>query len=477
MIPLSSVILVILGTLGIFAFHIEVYFPIWLSVAILVGVTWYLFSLYRAGWIGVLILVLWAVYAMPFIHIPPYLWYDFSTVPSRLWGLTSNPYNTDKEIVSLTAMLGAVGGLGVAFGVSLNTIRLEYDNGRTLYAARRQITTIAFPVWLTWVAVGVLLSWLATPSETIFTASYTHSQSTLDSANFDSAWMMSYVILTFALNDALLETDPVSKNLKRKIIFFTVALLVVVFQMLRGNRESFSWVFGIAIVYYYWAAGYIHGAEKRVPWMKLGLWVLMLLVFAMVVGNLRSALTGADITVASEMAVGLFQSRADEDVKLLDGTWSGALLTPLSVAGDHVNHMLAIKWGKDYIDYLLSLPPGFIADAIGYVRPISRNVGPAWEMRYGGGGTHAVVLPFMNFRMAGVFFIPALWAYVCSQYERLAVKKVSVTNLSLLVVLVMASPHWLWYGEKNVLNAFILWLIFSLFYRISKGGMRSHMLS
>ena len=28
-------------------------------------------------------------------------------------------------------------------------------------------------------------------------------------------------------------------------------------------------------------------------------------------------------------------------------------------------------------------------------------------MRYGQGGTHASVLPFMNFRMLGVFLVPA----------------------------------------------------------------------
>ena len=38
-----------------------------------------------------------------------------------------------------------------------------------------------------------------------------------------------------------------------------------------------------------------------------------------------------------------------------------------------------------------------------------------------------------------------------------------------MTTVVMASPHWLWYGEKSGINAIILWLIFSFFYRVSLG--------
>ena len=115
------------------------------------------------------------------------------------------------------------------------------------------------------------------------------------------------------------------------------------------------------------------------------------------------------------------------------------------------------------------MPPGFLTDAIGYNRPIDAMSGPAWEMRYGMGGTHATVLPFMNFRMIGIFLIPLIWSYIIVKFESFAISKVNASSLSLLTVLVMASPHWLWYGEKNLINAIMLWAAFTFFYKISIG--------
>ena len=112
-------------------------------------------------------------------------------------------------------------------------------------------------------------------------------------------------------------------------------------------------------------------------------------------------------------------------------------------------------------------PLGFIADAVGYTRPINAFSGPAWEMRYGSGGTHATVLPFMNFRMLGVLAIPAFWAYIFTRYEKGALKRISISNLAFLCTVAMAAPQWLWYGEKYGFNAFVIWLLLSVLYRMS----------
>jgi hypothetical protein len=156
-------------------------------------------------------------------------------------------------------------------------------------------------------------------------------------------------------------------------------------------------------------------------------------------------------------------------VNALYGTWSAILLTPLSVAGDHIYGLLAVKRGQDYINLFMSIIPGFVADAIGYIRPIDASHGPAWEMRYGIGGTHATVVPFMDFRMLGVFLVPAIWTFVINCYEKMALQEINVIKLSLLVTIAMASPHWLWYGEKSGLTALLLWLILAFFYRLSLG--------
>jgi hypothetical protein len=142
------------------------------------------------------------------------------------------------------------------------------------------------------------------------------------------------------------------------------------------------------------------------------------------------------------------------------------LLTPLSIAGDYINGSLPLKYGQTYLDLLSSIIPGFLADWIGYTRPIDSFRGPAWEMTYGGGGIHAVVVPFTDFRMAGVLVIVALWSFAFAGMERYLIRHLNVSRLALLGIIGMAIPHWLWYGEKNIINAFFIWLVISLLYRL-----------
>ena len=87
-------------------------------------------------------------------------------------------------------------------------------------------------------------------------------------------------------------------------------------------------------------------------------------------------------------------------------------------------------------------------------------------MRYGLGGTHASVVPFMNFRLLGVFIFSSLYSYIINKSEIFVKKNFNQINLSLLITLVMVSPHWLWYGEKNIMNAFFIWYLFSLIYKL-----------
>lgn len=461
------------GVAAVGLFHADIYFPIWFSVAVLLFVSLYLLQQYRKKRFSILILLIWLVYSLPFIHIPPYIWFDFSQDPLLHWILAVNPYMVDVRVIKLTAMIGAVGGMGIAFGASLNRRRIQQDWGINPDGSKRLFQTIDMPVWLFWVVIGVALTALSAPQETIFTAEYTKSKSALDGVNFGSAWMMSYVILSYTFCDALLERQAAIKYLKMKIILAAVILVVVFFQLLRGDRESVSWVFGLALVYYYWAAGITQRRGFTIPWLKISGVAFCLVVISMVLGVIRSGLTGASLADAGALIWDLYEAESIGLASALHGTWSAVLLTPLSVAGDHIYGLLAVKWGHDYLNLFLSIIPGFLADAIGYIRPIDGMQGPAWEMRYGLGGTHATVVPFINFRMLGVFLGPAIWTFVMINYENMDLRKVSVIKLSLLVTIAMVSPHWLWYGEKNGFNALVLWLILALFYRVSLGLSRS----
>lgn len=413
-------------------------------------------------------LLLWLVYALPFIHIVPYLWFDFGYEdPPLLWGLAVNPYMLDERIVQLTAMIGAVGGVGFALGVSLNNQAIVRDAGLSANANQRRRKTLSTPIWIVWVIVGVSLSWLTAPQQTLFTAVYTESKSALDGANFSSAWMISYVLLTFALCDALLDQNPARKAFKGKVVFAAIAFVVLFLQLLRGDRESIPFVFSALLVYFYWAAPFTQKRLTQIPWKKVVVGGFALVVVSMIIGATRHSLI--EVQNIGQL-VGLLADLYESDVisvsNLLHGTWSAVLLTPLSVAGDYVYELLPLKLGEDYLNLFLSTPPGFMADAIGYTRPIDGFSGPAWEMRYGIGGTHAAVVPFMNFRMLGVLVIPALWAYIFTRYENGALKKLSIINLAFLSTVAMAAPHWLWYGEKNGFNALVIWFLLAFLYRL-----------
>jgi hypothetical protein len=454
-----------IGIISVFLFHADVFLPIWASVTILLIISIFLWSGYQHNRVGVLMLLLWLVYALPFIHVAPYLWFDFANEdPPVLWGLMVNPYMLNETIIQLTAMIGAVGGIGFALGVSLNNKAIVRDTGIN----RRLVRTLSNPIWMFWVIVGIALSWLSAPDSTLFTAAYTESKSALDDANFSSAWMISYVLLAFALCDAILDQNPARMAFKRMVVFIAIAFVVVFLQLLRGDRESIPFVFGVLFVYFYWAAPLTQKYQIQIPWKKIFCGGFVLFVISILVGGTRHSLVEIpDIGTLVGLLYDLYGSEVFNVSNLLHGTWSAVLLTPLSVAGDHVYKLLPLKFGEDYLNLFLSLPPGFVADAVGFKRPIDALAGPAWEMRYGLGGTHAAVVPFMNFRMLGVLVIPALWAYIFTHVEKGALKRLNVANLTLLCTVAMAAPHWLWYGEKNVLNALIIWLLLAGLYRIS----------
>lgn len=469
MTSIYSILFALFGVVAVSLSHFDIYFPIWLSVVIMFFVWLFLLQQYRQKRLGLLVILFYLVYSLPFIHTLEYMWFDFSQNPSILWGLAVNPYMTDERIIKLLTMIGAVGGLGVAFGVSLAKTRIQKNLILNKDSSRRRFRTMAMPIWLAWVFIGLVLTVLSAPQETIFTASYTQSSSLLANFNFNSSWMVSYVMLSFAFCDALFQPQSITKIYKTIVILLVLIVITFFYQLLRGDRESISWLIGLILVYFYWLPTITQVHIPNIPWLKIIGFTFALFALSMVVGAIRSGLTGATLADAILLVSELYESGDIGFFNLLNGTWSAVLLTPLSVAGDHINGLLPVKWGQSYLDLLFSIIPGFLSDAIGYIRPIDANSGASWQMRYGLGGTHATVLPFMNFRMLGVFLFSASYAYITSRYEKMVLLQPNVINISLLCILCMAFPHWLWYGEKNIINALLIWLIFKFLYRVSLG--------
>ena len=462
-------IFLVVGGACVIMFHVDMYLPIWMSVLVLTGVTLFLIASYKSRQVGILILFLWLVFSLPFIHVIPYLWFDFDNGDRPdFWALFMNPYTVDHKVIQLASMIGAVAGIGFALGVSMHRKVIATVERMDIIRSNSTRRTLVMPMFWVWLLAGLLLSWLAAPSESLLTAAYSTSETRLDNANFGSAWMVSYTILTFVFCDAMLDQNIVRRRLKIKITLIALAYVVIGLQLLRGDRESLPLVFGLCLISYYWAAPFIASKTLHFPWRKIILLALAMVIISTLIGAVRSGLTGVgDLKDLIDLIGVLYEADIIGFERLFHGTWSAVFLTPMSVAGDHIYNLLDLKLGQTYVDLILSMPPGFVADAVGYTRPITGLVGPAWEMRYGIGGTHASVVPFMNFSMTGVLLVTAVWASAFSGLERRAMRQGRVSSLTLLCVVCMAAPHWLWYGEKSIMNALIMWLLLRFFYSIS----------
>ena len=453
-----------MGICTIILFYNDTYLPVLSSVIIFIVVACYLVWLYQRKKTGPLMLLVFLVYSLPFIHIIPYIWFDYNNPPNKMWGLATNPYMFDQTIIELMSMIGAVGSIGLIIGISYSSLKLRTNVKKNSYQIVNKIQTLPMSFFLAWVFIGVIFSWLFAPEQTIFKAVYTQSKAVSDNWNFGSIWMFSYAFLAFAFADSLFEKSKNIRIIKKKVIVYSILFVVMWLQLLRGDRESLPFVMGCILVRFAW--GNNLKFLKKINWQKVLSWILIIFFVSYIVGVLRSTMVDKDIFMITTIV--------EEDIKndesgissLMNGTWSGALLSPLSISGDYINNALAIKYGQTYIDLLISIIPGFIADWIGYARPIDGWRGPAWEMRYGIGGTHAVVVPFMNFRIIGVFSIILFWSFILAKMELKVKKSSNVIDLSFLVIITTALPHWLWYGEKNIINSLIIWLILSFFYRL-----------
>jgi hypothetical protein len=462
------ILLLLMGIISMIYYSNDIYFPIGISIIIYVLTSVciiYYFSIRR---VGALIVFIWIAYLLPFIHIIPYLTFNYKVDDvSLIWSLAVNPYMSNENIIMLTAMIGAVGAMGFLLGVSLENKKILPNKIIYIRSKNNYTRTMIFPVWILWVLIGVSLSWLSAPQETIFVSQYTNSQSLLQGFNFGSAWLVSYIILLFSLSDTIFEKEIKLKIIKTIIVIMAIIYVVLILQLLRGDRESITLVIAVFLVYFYW----MRNSKNKTKFGSTAIIMMggfSILVISWSVGQIRSTSVGLDAIDFVESIAVLIDFEGNIVLpKILYGTWTGVMLTPLSVAGDYLQNILPMKYGEDYMNFILSIPPGFLSDAVGYVRPIDASSGPAFDMKYGLGGNHAVTVPFMNFRIYGVFFIITIWSYLLTKFEKKATNHLTTRSLTFLSTFVVIAPHWLWYGEKYIMNAVIIWFILGWMHQIS----------
>ena len=451
-----AIVLIYLGTP-----YLWIVPPIWYSVVILILYAALIFYLYNIGVIGILVLIYWIVLMVPYIHLVPYIWFNFGVDTEPLiWEIAVNPYMLDEKVINLTAAIGAVAAIGFIFAIYFSTLSCASveRQSKISFEARK---TLPIKLWLIGLVIAIFLSWISVSDGSFFSTNSSIPFSY--QMNFASAWLLSYAFLTFLFTDAVGDQVKFKRNLKLILLCSTVTYISFIFQFLKGDREIIPLIFGLILIYFYWG---VKDAASRINWKIIFFGVIFLYLVSMIIGLVRSNSFG--INSINDFLNLVYQSLFGFNFnisKTLHGTWSAVLLTDLSVAGDEINGVLPINYGKDYINLALSIMPGFIADLLGYVRPVDSFSSVAWEMRYGIGGVHATVLPFLNFRLPGVFLITGIWTYLIVMIEKKALILSGPISKALLGMLVTCAPHWIWYGEKVVINTIIMWALIAFIYK------------
>lgn len=443
-------------------FLIGSFFPVFISTFVFAATFVVVLKKYKSEKVGALFFLLYVAYLLPFIHIPPYIIFDYSSTPIILWGLAVRPYMVEEEVIKLTAMIGAVGALGLTSSALIENKKIHFNEKY----CNNNANTLSILSFVLWVALGIAISKISAPSENIFEAGYGDVESIADAVNLGSAWLVSYVMLSFVVVDALLEKKESIRILKSLIIYCMVVYVAFFLQFMRGDRAVIPWILSLLMLYIIWGKNNSRIKLSRRKKILLICTIILIMMISSLIGIFRNSLVDGNAAILINLIFEMYESGDFELSNSLHGTWSAVLLTPLSVAGDYVHGLLDFKLGVDYYNLFLSLPPGALADAIGYVRPWGSNSGPPFEMRYGQGGTHAAVLPFMNFGMIGVYVLALILGKLYIFIENFARKKNNTYNLSLLVCISLATPHFLWYGEKNGINAVLAWAFFAVIYKL-----------
>jgi len=356
------------------------------------------------------------------------------------------PLGRDPEIVSTMMWIGEIGLCGLLAGIFFTKQERQIQNGEMKQPFIPK-ATLSIPWFVFFSLFALFLSWGAAPEQTIFNEAYGTQRFTRASlAGFNAGALSSYVLLI------LLQLDiyrTKNKSLKVVILSFVVVYIVIFLQLFRGDRESSGLIAGLLLVHLAFGSKQI---QKQLKAAGLAIWqkfyvitflIVLVALFAFI-GSFRSEATRT-ITVdeVTEMLVrGLRQN-----------TWTSAGVNNLALADEVVNQTPEYFFGKTYVDYFLSLPPAFVARAIGYERPINRFAGPGlWYRHLTNGGTHPVVVPFKNFGAVGLLgFMWSLGLLVglINHFDVSAVLR----QQYIYGVFAVSGFKWFWYGDMNLIRA------------------------
>lgn len=407
-------------------------------------------AIFIVTFVGLFKLRLWAasplsrlmvlLYFMPFSLSWGYLFDEDYT-----WWNTplSIAYMSNPVIIDGMLMLGLIGLVALLAGLWF--ARLSTPQQLTIRLPRPggALQPVGFAILL---LLGLLFSYISAPDETIFSAIYSAASGMAGQINFNAASMVSYMLLALLWIDTEREARLLLQRYKRWAVLGTTLFILIFFQILRGDRDSFGLVVALAGLYV--------TEPKRTSVTTVTTW-----------RPERYLLVGASggVVLAAFLAISALRTRLAENDSLPlmqaivegynESTWGSVLLTNLSLAAQYHEGRMEQEWGLTYLDYLYSLPPGFVTHALDVKRPIEPDQGPNfWFTDVSSGGVHIVTVPFKNFHTPGVLLILGFLGFVIGRAE-IAGRHPLWPNRLWYATFFVGSAQWFWYGDMPMVRA------------------------
>ena len=398
------------------------------------------------------------IYALPFSVLLGFL-FD----PKFVWVFTPNGYQIGlrPEINSIILMTGLAGLCGITAGFHFVA---AFSRSSDETHAPSSTLTLGQPMYGLFVAGAVMLSKLSASPESLLQSTYSGKREAAKAAtiNFPAAYLVSYVVFVLLWLDIERERDRKAKLFKIAAFAFGVIYVIVVLQILRGDRESSGLV--AALVALYLTAPGLNRLRptrarmaKRVRRLALPLFTLVIVFVAL--GKARE--TVADVTshLTLKQAIKFGWSY---------NTWTAVLWTNLGMAWQYDEGLIKYRLGGTYKGYLLSLPPGVISKIYGYQRPEEGWQGIAYDdpAHVSAGGLHAAVVPFKNFGAVGVMGVLFIYGALIGLAERAAGSLKFFPRL-LWGSVFCASFIWFWYGDMPIIRALMAAVLLAGAYRLA----------
>lgn len=355
--------------------------------------------------------------------------------------------SADPDVVQAMMLIAAVGLCGLTIGMIAGNSFISRAKPATRATPELPPFNMAVFTAILLVCIGLIAA--AAPAQTILTAQYASEQSPALSASlrFNSAGLIGFTGLALAYIDATRTADATA-NLK-KILFASASVFALFyFQILRGDRDGFTFVLAIAALYIVGPhMAQLNPGHKRdmlIRMSRLFVPLLLLVIFGIILGILRTEITTAGIgALTAERFV----------PALLYNTPTSVVVTLLGAAAYHANTGVEYLMGQSYLDLLLSLPPGLVTNLIGVERPFEAGNNPAWWFAgLSSGGIYMVVLPFLNFGIFALLPVMAAIGFIFGAIEG-AMARGGVVARLFYAAAFCASAKYVWYGDLPLIRA------------------------